>query len=444
MRAKIRSLEHQRNDALQSSETKSKSGVDSGLEVQSLPKDTMEFSIVTKKLEEELKKHDALIETSNPLSKGTANMPYWTNNNIVGRTLDVVPLPLTAEKSAGSFALVRTSSEKVKTTPEGKYLTAALNDFDPEQYDSYAARSGGANKLLMLVLTAVVKAEARILYIRSLLARSPELQSIEVSPIQGFKVNIKPEKKSKFSSVILKLRGVDQETWWQHVTNGKLREITEEAKSFSTGNKSLAALFHLKEIAGTLVTEEAEDLAHVAMLRSALESIVYKRRKILRQMMNEVPLLTLEGVSSPGREPADARLASLTSLDGILKQVKSGRLLYIDHRCAQKQISDARSAVKSIPEEDEQEQPHASGHAVSGLAVDTDVAQWSVLHFNTDSMTPFIIKCGANTNSELVIKADARVQEPNGGEIVRLLPRPSILENELGRDGTAPPRYLRL
>lgn len=28
--------------------------------------------------------------------------------------------------------------------------------------------------------------------------------------IHGFKVNIKPEKKSKFSSVVLKIRGIDQ------------------------------------------------------------------------------------------------------------------------------------------------------------------------------------------------------------------------------------------
>lgn len=34
-----------------------------------------------------------------------------------------------------------------------------------------------------------------------------------------------------------------QETWRQHVTGGKLREITEEAKSFAIGNKALAALF---------------------------------------------------------------------------------------------------------------------------------------------------------------------------------------------------------
>ncbi|XP_039157661.1 kinesin-like protein KIN-14B isoform X2 [Eucalyptus grandis] len=142
-------------------------------------------------------------------------MPSRTSNDNVGLTLDVVPSPLSAEKSAGSVALVKSSSGKVKTTPVGQYLTAALNDFDLDQYDILAAISDGANKLLMLVLAAVIKAGAsreheilaeirdavftfirkmepkrvmdtmlvsrvRILYIQSLLARSPELQSIKV------------------------------------------------------------------------------------------------------------------------------------------------------------------------------------------------------------------------------------------------------------------------
>lgn len=38
--------------------------------------------------------------------------------------------------------------------------------------------------------------------------RSP-VQYVD-EPIQGFKVNLKPEKKSKFSSVVLKIRGIDQ------------------------------------------------------------------------------------------------------------------------------------------------------------------------------------------------------------------------------------------
>ncbi|KAK3019327.1 hypothetical protein RJ639_003701 [Escallonia herrerae] len=592
------------------------------------------------------------VSLSSPSAKGLSNVqaqdPGRNDSNSEGRSTDVVPLPLAKEKIEGTVALVKSGTEKVKTTPAGEYLTSALNDFDPEQFDSLAAIADGANKLLMLVLAAVIKAGAsreheilaeirdavfsfirkmepkrvmdtmlvsrvRILYIRSLLARSPELQSIKVSPverflekantgrsrsssrgsspgrspvrydsnmrnalvdehIQGFKVNLKPEKKSKLSSVVLKIRGIDQETWRQHVTGGKLREITEEAKVYAVGNKALAALFvhtpagelqrqirswlaenfdflsvtgddavggatgqlellstaimdgwmaglgaalppstdalgqllaeyakrmynsqlqHLKvtsqikhvnntttgewhcsiaslidkDIAGTLATEGAEDSAQVAKLRSALESVDHKRRKILQQMRSDAALLTLEGGGSPIRNPStaaeDARLASLISLDGILKHVKDimrqssvntlsrskkkamlasldelaermPSLLDVDHPCAQKQIADARRAVESIPEEDDrlQETSVASKPSADfGSGAETDVAQWNVLQFNTGSTTPFIIKCGANSNSELVIKADARVQEPKGGEIVRVVPRPTSLEN---------------
>ncbi|KAF5960437.1 hypothetical protein HYC85_001646 [Camellia sinensis] len=647
LQAKLKNIESQLNEALHAREL----GLDSKAVAQPIFKaagDGMDSVTVTKKLEEELLKRDALIErlheeneklferltekanlvgspqVSSPLPKGPANVQARDlgriDNNNKGRSVDVAPSPLAPDKTEGTIALVKSGIEKVKTTPAGEYLTAALNEFDPEQYDSIAAISDGANKLLMLVLAAVIKAGAsreheilaeirdavfsfirkmepkrvmdtmlvsrvRILYIRSLLARSPELQSIKVSPverflekantgrsrsssrgsspgrspvrydsnrnylvdeqIQGFKVNIKPEKKSKLSSVVLKIRGIDQETWRQHVTGGKLREITEEAKTFAVGNKALAALFvhtpagelqrqirswlaenfeflsvtgddavggttgqlellstaimdgwmaglgaalppatdalgqllseyskrvyssqlqHLKDIAGTLATEEAEDSAQVAKLRSALESVDHKRRKILQQMRSDVALLTLEDGGSPVRNPStaaeDARLASLISLDGILKQVKDvtrqssvstlGRskkkvllasldelaermpsLLDIDHPCAQRHIADARRLVESIPEEDDHLQETSQPPKLSdlGSGAETDVAQWNVLQFNTGSTTPFIIKCGANSNSELVIKAEARVQEPKGGEIVRVVPRPTILEN---------------
>lgn len=652
LQAKLKSIEAQLNVAVQSSEAKSIVVADSRSVPQSLPSGTgegMDSVAVTKKLEEELLKRDALIErlheeneklfdrltekaalvvspqVSSPSTKGPVNVQARdlgrSDVNSKGRSVDVSPLPSTAEKVDGTVALVKSSAEKVKSTPAGEYLTSALNDFDPDQHDSLAAISDGANKLLMLVLAAVIKAGAsreheilaeirdavfsfirkmepkrvmdtmlvsrvRILYIRSLLARSPELQSIKVPPverflekantgrsrsssrgsspgrspvrydsslknalvdeqIQGFKVNLKPEKKSKLSSVVLKIRGIDQETWRQHVTGGKLREITEDAKSFATGNKALAALFvhtpagelqrqirswlaenfdflsvtddsvagatgqlellstaimdgwmaglgaalppstdalgqllaeyakrvfnsqlqHLKDIAGTLATEVAEDSAQVAKLRSALESVDHKRRKILQQMKSDATLLTLEDGGSPIRNPStaaeDARLASLISLDGILKQVKDimrqssvntlsrskkkamvasldelaermPSLLDVDHPSAQRHIAEARRVVESIPEEDDRLQEtsltsRSSTDLASGM--ETDVAQWNVLQFNTGSTTPFIIKCGANSNSELVIKADARVQEPKGGEIVRVVPRPTILEN---------------
>ncbi|CAN0858315.1 Kinesin-like protein KIN-14A [Linum grandiflorum] len=640
---KLKSLESRHSEAPHSKEARSLIGSEQPMVSPNSNTigDGIDSSSVIKKLEEELKKRDVLIErlheeneklfdrltekpplsaspqVSSPLQQAAANAQarnLQRNDVNKGQSTDIVPLPLAAAKPDGTVALVKSGTEIVKTTPAGEYLTAALNDFDPEQQDSLAAISDGANKLLMLVLAAVIKAGAsreheilaeirdavfsfirklepkrvmdtmlisrvRILYIRSLLARSPELQSIKVSPvecflerantgrsrsssrgnsprrspvryaeeqIQGFKVNIKPERKSKLSSVVLRMRGIDQDMWRQQVTGGKLREIQEEAKSFAIGNKGLAALFvhtpagelqrqirswlaenfeflsvtgddasggatgqlellstaimdgwmaglgaamppstdalgkllseyakrvytsqlqHLKDIAGTLATEEAEDATQVAKLRSALESVDHKRRKILQQMKNDEALLTLENGSPPIQNPStaaeDARLASLISLDSILKHVKDilrqssverlskskkktllssldelgermPSLLGIDHPCAQREIADARSAVESIPEEDDLvfQQPHGRRLSTDfGSGSETDVAQWNVLQFNTGSTTPFIIKCGANSNSELVIKAEARVQEPKGGEIVRVVPKPSVLEN---------------
>uniref|UniRef100_A0A2N9IYY4 Reverse transcriptase zinc-binding domain-containing protein n=1 Tax=Fagus sylvatica TaxID=28930 RepID=A0A2N9IYY4_FAGSY len=562
-------------------------------------------------------------QVSSPLSRGQVNVQpreqgRVDNNSLnKGRSMDVIPSQSATDKTDGTVALVKSGSEKAKTTPAGEYLTAALNDFDPEQYDSLAAISDGANKLLMLVLAAVIKAGAsreheilaeirdavfsfirkmepkrvmdtmlvsrvRILYIRSLLARSPELQSIKVSPVECFleKGNIGRSRSSSRGNspgrspvchADEQIHGF-KDSWRQQVTGGKLREIQEEAKSFAIGNKALAALFvhtpagelqrqirswlaenfdflsvtgddasggttgqlellstaimdgwmaglgaalppstdalgqllfeyakrvytsqlqHLKDIAGTLATEEAADAAQVAKLRSALESVDHKRRKLLQQMRGDIALLTLEDGGSPIQNPStaaeDARLASLISLDGILKQIKDimrqssvstlskskkkamlasldelleqmPSLLDIDHPCAQRQIADARRVIeicilvdalladlarigvgdweknleKSIPEEDDHLQETSYTRKASadlGSGSEVDVAQWNVLQFNTGSTTPFIIKCGANSNSELVIKADARVQEPKGGEIVRVVPRPSVLEN---------------
>ncbi|XP_042474509.1 kinesin-like protein KIN-14L isoform X2 [Zingiber officinale] len=642
LQAKLKGIESQLNEALQSSDARIISRYETGstgvLSTAKVTEDTVDSSQVIKKLEEELSKRDALIEKLHQENEklvdrlteksSLASSPQIMSSPAAGRNVDMqrrdlnrgdnnrVPSlnalawPGSQDKNENTGALVKSSNEMRKTTPAGEYLTAALADFDPDQFESFAAISDSANKLLMLILAAVIKAGAareheilaeirdavfsfirkmepkkvmdtmlvsrvRILYIRSLLARSPELQSIKGSSVErflekandghsrsssrgsspsrslvhydsvhGFKVNIKPEKKSKLSSIVLKLRGIDQETWRQHVTGGKLREITEEAKAFAIGNKALAALFvhtpagelqrqirswlaenydflsvmgddsisgnstnqlellstaimdgwmaglgtaqfpstdalgqllseytkrvyssqlqHLKDIAGTLATEEAEDVAHVNKLRSALESVDHKRKKILQQMRSDSALLTKEQGGSPIRNPStaaeDARLASLISLDTILKEVKEilrqtstslltkskkkamlanldellermPSLLDIDHPCAKKEILGARKVVETIPERDDPHddetrtlQPQADSTSSAEV-----VSQWNVLQFNTGSTTPFIVKCGANSSSELVIKADARVEEPKGGEIIRVVPRPLIL-----------------
>ncbi|PUZ61319.1 hypothetical protein GQ55_4G267100 [Panicum hallii var. hallii] len=641
LQAKLKTIESQLNEALNASDARSTIGSEATSVISSpkVTESTADSSSVTKRLEEELAKRDALIEKlheeneklfdrltgksglgSTPqASSPSANKPANAQGREIGRSdssksrsPDVFASTASQDKTGISGAIVKSSNELAKTTPAGEYLTSALMDFDPDQFEGFAAIADGANKLLMLVLAAVIKAGAareheilaeirdavfsfirkmeprkvmdtmlvsrvRILYIRSLLARSPELQSIKVSPVErfleksntgrsrsssrgsspgrspayhhdyssrtalvdehvhGFKVNIKQEKKSKLSSIVLKLRGIEEETWRQHVTGGKLREITEDAKAFSIGNKALAALFvhtpagelqrqirswlaenfeflsvtggdaaggasgqlellstaimdgwmaglgtaqppttdalgqllseytkrvytsqlqHLKDIAGTLATEEADDPAHVSKLRSALESVDHKRRKIMQQMRTDTALLTKEEGGSPIRNPPtaaeDARLASLISLDNILKQIKEvmrqsstrpmrkskrkslleslddllaqmPSLLDIDHPCAQKQIMEARKVVESLEEDPDDPAPQ------SNALGESEVAQWNVLQFNTGTTAPFIIKCGANSSSELVIKADLRVQEPKGGEVIRVVPRPSVL-----------------
>nr|CAB3467479.1 unnamed protein product [Digitaria exilis] len=641
LQAKLKSIESQLNEALNASDARSTIGSESASVISSpkITESTADSSSVTKRLEEELAKRDALIEklheeneklfdrlteksglgSAPQASSPSANKPANAQGREIGRSdssksrsPDVFASSVSQDKTGVSGAIVKSNNELAKTTPAGEYLTSALMDFDPDQFEGYAAVADGANKLLMLVLAAVIKAGAareheilaeirdavfsfirkmeprkvmdtmlvsrvRILYIRSLLARSPELQSIKVSPVErfleksntgrsrsssrgsspvrspmyrhdhgsrtalvdehvhGFKVNIRQEKKSKFSSIVLKLRGIEEETWRQHVTGGKLREITEEAKAFSIGNKALAALFvhtpagelqrqirawlaenfeflsvtggdaaggatgqlellstaimdgwmaglgtaqppttdalgqllseytkrvytsqlqHLKDIAGTLATEEADDPAHVSKLRSALESVDHKRRKIMQQMRTDTALLTKEEGGSTIRNPPtaaeDARLASLISLDNILKQVKEvmrqsstrpmrkskrkslleslddllaqmPSLLDVDHPCAQKQIMEARKVVESLEEDPDDPAPQ------SNALGESEVSQWNVLQFNTGNTAPFIIKCGANSSSELVIKADLRVQEPKGGEVIRVVPRPSVL-----------------
>ncbi|XP_047951271.1 LOW QUALITY PROTEIN: kinesin-like protein KIN-14B [Salvia hispanica] len=447
LQAKLKNVESQLNEAR---ETRTTNGSISQAEENSSSKDTgddMDSAAVTKRLEDELKKRDALIEVfgfiiwqrlheeneklferltekassagppqvSSPSSKAplsqSRDLQRNENANAKGHAGDGVS-PLASEKTERAITLVKTGTDIVKTTPAGEYLTSALNDFDPEQYDSLAAISDGANKLLMLVLAAVIKAGA---------SREHEILAEIRDAVFAFIRKMEPR-------------------------------------------RVMDTMLH-KDIAGTLATEAAEDSAQVAKLRSALESVDHKRRKILQQMKNDAEMLSLESGAAPIRNPStaaeDARLASLISLDSILKQVKDimrqasvnalskskkrsmlvsldelseqmPSLLDIDHPCAQSHISEARDAVESTAEEDkllEAPPPGTKFSADATLSSETDVAQWNVLQFNTGSTTPFIIKCGANSKSELVVKADARVQEPKGGEIVRVVPRPTVLEH---------------
>jgi len=128
----------------------------------------VDSSLVIKKLEEELLKRDALIErlheeneklfcrlTEKATLGGIAQVS--SPNNLLSKNVGssfqssgAFTSPSSIDKTETTGALVKSGSEK-KTTPAGEYLTAALMDFDPAQYESFATIADGANKLLMLI-----------------------------------------------------------------------------------------------------------------------------------------------------------------------------------------------------------------------------------------------------------------------------------------------------
>ncbi|KAI9127323.1 hypothetical protein K1719_001882 [Acacia pycnantha] len=151
---------------------------------------------------------------------------------------------------------------------------------------------------------------------------------------------------------------VYQDTWRQQVSGGKLQEITEVAKSFAIGKKVLAVL---------LVHTPAGLGAALPPNTDALRQCLYSSTAVLGAL--------------------DALLASLNSLDGILKQIKdiTGQdnvvalssskkrtilasldlltqrmpsLLEIDHPCAETQIADALCMFEERLKKEREEKEH--------------------------------------------------------------------------------------
>ncbi|KAI5020806.1 hypothetical protein ZWY2020_045694 [Hordeum vulgare] len=154
LQAKLKSIESQLNDALNSSDARSTIGSESA-SVISTPKmmeSTAESSSVTKRLEEELAKRDALIEKLHEENEklfdrlteksGLGNSPQASSpssnqatnaqgrdidrsNSVKTQSPDVFPATISQDKTGNSGAIVKSSNELAKTTPAGEYLTSA-------------------------------------------------------------------------------------------------------------------------------------------------------------------------------------------------------------------------------------------------------------------------------------------------------------------------------
>eukprot|EP00850_Spirogloea_muscicola_P012622 SM000082S22864 [mRNA] locus=s82:305772:315537:- [translate_table: standard] len=470
-------------------------------------------------------------------SKSASSQAAEPVSTTVGETTSVVPMTdreppamlETAHGRAGAQANGEANDQPSTSTPStprllrstaaGEYLTRALSAFSPDQYGSVAAAADQANKMLMLVLAAVVKAEramresemlaelrdavfsflgrmeprrlldsmlvarTRILYLKALLAKSPELSSNRVHSIEhflenGFVAPLRSRPSSRWGSrsnsrsnsrsttpsqsprhspkhplseglrpVVpfrVNLSGTGHKAFaklssfsWKAVAgaavtaNGtearsgaetpkgteqggrqvateRLKEISQEARTFAIGNRDLAAVFahgeqeelrrrirkwlaetfhflslnhtaeevpgdlellttsimhgwlaglgaappvatatdvlgqllsdytkqsymqhiqHLKDVASTLATEDAEDMAAAQRVRTALESVEHKKRKVLQLMKQDVTILANDQTALPLKSlhtaAEDARVASLLKLEEIFHKVEA-------------------------------------------------------------------------------------------------------------------------
>ncbi|KAI9084309.1 hypothetical protein K1719_033651 [Acacia pycnantha] len=163
----------------------------------------------------------------------------------------------------------------------------------------------------------------------------------------------------------------EKDTWREQVIGGKLREITEVAKSFAIGKMVLAVLLvHTPAVGSSLNCNFGWMTGLGASLppnTDALGQCLYSSTAVL--------------------EALDALLASLISLDGILKQIKdiTGQanvvalssskrrtilasldvltrsvpsLLEIDHPCAQNKIADALRMFEEMLKKELEEKEH--------------------------------------------------------------------------------------
>jgi hypothetical protein len=226
-------------------------------------------------------------------------------------------------------------------------------------------------------------------------------------------------------------------------------------------------LQHLEDLAGTLSSEEAEDLPSIARLRAGLETIEHRRQRIAHQVRTD-PSLLPAARGSPALTRLDevsaeqTRIDSLALLEEILVELeaivteamkapganhralsakletlvlRSGGLAPADRAVADECVEAAREELPGAAgggEAPPETHPPAEEEAASSegsTANNADVAQgkaeglqaiqWSVVQFSNGVTDPVVVKCGANDKLDLAVQS--------GAGKVAVLPVPGVL-----------------
>jgi hypothetical protein len=224
-------------------------------------------------------------------------------------------------------------------------------------------------------------------------------------------------------------------------------------------------LQHLEDLAGTLSSEEAEDLPSIARLRAGLETIEHRRQRIAHQVRTD-PSLLPAARGSPALTRLDevsaeqTRIDSLALLEEILVELeaivteamkapganhralsakletlvlRSGGLAPADCAVADECVEAAREELPGAaggggeaphpgtppPEEEAASSEGSTANNADVAQSGLQAIQWSVVQFSNGVTDPVVVKCGANEKLDLAVQS--------GAGKVAVLPVPGVL-----------------
>lgn len=224
---------------------------------------------------------------------------------------------------------------------------------------------------------------------------------------------------------------------------------------------------HLEDLAGTLASEEAEDLPAIARLRAGLETIEHRRQRIAHQIRGDPSLLppahatlalrrldevsaeqtridslalleelligleaiVTEALQSPGanHRALSAKLETLVlQAEGLAPADRA----VVDEciEAAREELPGAEAPDPPPPEVSSSEGSTANNADVTPAGGEdplpnrggAEAIQWSVVQFSNGVTEPVVVKCGAND------KLDLAVQSSGSGKVA-VLPVPGVL-----------------
>eukprot|EP00897_Mesotaenium_endlicherianum_P004170 jgi/Mesen1/3781/ME000205S03043 len=361
-------------------------------------------------------------------------------------------------RSRGGSVIVRTDS-----TPAGEYLTSGLADFNPDSFSSKVVAGDAANKLLMLVMAAASKAgpdreteilqelqdpvvefirttgtkvpldpmlvtRVRLLYLRQLLRGKPkELQDVQVHPVEAF---LEPASASGAAAPSHAARPSLQQ---QQQGGGResdgggeepvARSLRMNLQAFRPEKKPARGVFGSKVMPNspkvlqemqydTLILSNTEATRQLYSSEEPRIASLKALEEILADILREAPVhgsAALKRVAQLQKLQVGAA-ARLTPVDSAVGEAAISRaqkhLMASGSSSSQAKLSRRASTTGTADTGGMSREVFPPGGA-PGVPeqLNGETIYWTLVQFNNKQGTaPVVVKCGATSKLDLVVK----------------------------------------